>query len=405
MNYLYVGYTEDKKIVNGTIAAASEEAASEVLARLGHKVLSLKPVQPFAPSWEKLFPSFFKVKPDEIAIFFRQLALLANAGTAITTSLELLQAQISNKTFKRTLNEVISDIRAGNRLSDAMSKHPKCFPALYCRSVSVGEQTGELGIIFSQIADYMEKESDFKKGLKSALTYPIIVSVLAIGVVILLVNFVLPTFAGLYSTLGAELPLITRMLLSTADVFQSYGLYMLAVSAIIFITIALYVKSPSGRYKWDRLAFSLPLAGVINRLRELAYCCRIFAMLFRSGVPLTDIMDIAIEGSTNTVITEALVNVKHAMIKGEGLSQPMSNNPIFLPMMVEMVRVGEETGELDATLSIVAQTYYAEAESKTRSLLGLIQPALTIAIGAVVALIVLSMISAMYSIYGQLRLG
>jgi len=401
MKYNYIAYTIDKKIVKESITASSELEALDIIAGFGHSILRLDKVKSFEPDWSKLFPSLFKVKSDEIVVFSRQLKLLIEAGNDIVNSLELLQNQISNPTFKKVLSEVISDIRSGSRVADAMSKHPAIFPPIYCRSISVGEQTGEIGMMLSDIANYLETELNNKKGLKSALTYPLIVSVVAVGVVAVLANFVLPAFENLYSTMEAELPAITKMFISITNGLRSNALPMLAFLAIIIVGTSFYFKTTGGKYQRDKLAFKLPMIGFINRLQELAYCCRTMAVLFRSGLSSTEIMDIVIDSSNNRQMAEALVGVKQGMLKGEGLSKPMSDNRLFMPMMVEMVRVGEETGGLGDTLVVVAQTYNAEAQAKTRLLKGFIQTAVMIGITVMVSVVVLSMMSAMYGVYGQ----
>jgi len=402
MDYQYIGYNEDKKLVRGTVAAMSQEVAAEVLAHQGYQVLSLKTVAVFMPTWDKLFPSLFRVKPGAVIMFSRQLALLLEAGTDIVTSLQLLQAQISNRVFRRVLGEVISDLRAGNKLSASLSKHPAIFPQVYCRSLSVGEQTGGLETVLRQVADHMEKEATAKKGIKKALAYPIMVSIVAIVVVAVLVTFVLPSFIGLYSTLGAELPLATRLLLSMVSLFQNYGIYLLAGLAAVGVLAAIYTRTPAGKYQWDRLVLNLPLVGRVIQLNELTRCCRGMSILFRSGLPLTEIMSMTVESSGNRAIRDALTGVQQDMLKGEGLSRPMAKNKLFLHMMVQMVRVGEETGNLDITLLATAQAYEAEADEKTRALVGFIQPAMTLGIGLVVAFITIALLSAMYSVFGQM---
>jgi len=402
MDYQYIGYAEDKSLVKGTVMAVSQEAAAEILSRRGYQVLSMKTVAAFMPTWDKLFPSLFQVKQTEIIMFSRQLALLLEAGTDIVTSLLLLHAQITNRTFRRVLERVIADLRAGNQLSVSLSKHPTVFPKLYCRSLTVGEQTGGLELILRQIADYMEKETTTKKGIKSALAYPMMVAIVAVIVVAVLVTFVLPSFMGLYSTMGAELPVVTRLLLSMVDLFKSSGIYLLMGLAATGLLAAVYIHTPAGKYQWDQLLLRVPLLGRVIQLSELARCCRSMSLLFRSGLPLTEIMIMVAEGSNNQVIRDSLTKVQQAMLKGEGLSQPMSKNRVFLPMMVQMVRVGEETGNLDVTLLATAQAYDAEADDKTHALVGFIQPAMTLGIGLVVAFITIALLSAMYSVFGQI---
>lgn len=402
MKYSYVAYTIDKKIINDTVIASSDAEALDIISNFGHKVLKLDKVKSFEPDWSSLFPSFFKVKPDELIVFSRQLKLLIEAGNDIVSSLELLQNQITNSTFKKALNEVISDIRSGSRVADAMSKHSNIFPPIYCRSISVGEQTGEIAMMLNDIAGYLENELNNKKGLKSALAYPMIVSVVAVGVVAILSNFVLPTFENLYTTMDVELPAITKMFLSVTNTARNLALPVIVVLAVVIMGLSFYFKTTDGKYQKDKLSLRMPMIGLINRLNELAYCCRTMAVLFRSGLSSTEIMDMVIDSSTNTQMAEALSGVKDGMLKGEGLSKPMSNNSLFMPMMVEMVRVGEETGGLGDTLVVVAQTYAAEAQAKTRLLKAFIQTAVMIGITLMVSVVVLSMLSAMYGVYGQL---
>jgi len=402
MDYQYIGYTDDKSLVKGTVTAMNQEAATEILSRRGYQVLKLKAVAAFMPAWDQLFPSLFQVKPQEIIMFSRQLALLLESGTDIVTSLILLQTQMTNRAFRRVLDNVITDLRAGNPLSVSLSKYPNVFPKLYCRSLSVGEQTGGLELVLRQIADYMEKETTAKKGVKKALAYPMMVAIVATIVIGVLVTFVMPSFMGLYSSMGAELPAATKLLLDIVDLFKSSGIYLfIGVSAAALLG-TVYTRTPAGRYQWDLLMLRTPLLGRVIQLSELSRCCRSMSLLFRSGLPLTEIMAMVAEGANNQVIRDSLTEIQQAMLKGEGLSQPMSKNRYFLPMMVQMVSVGEETGNLDVTLLATAQAYDAEADEKTRALVGFIQPAMTLTIGLVVAFITISLLSAMYSIFGQI---
>ena len=398
--YQYIAYNNNGEVVKGKLSATSEEAVSELLDYAGYQAINVKQLVPFLRPG-KLSARLFRVKLTEIILFYRQLALLLESGINIITSLELLQSQASNRTLNRVLGKVIADLRSGNQLSAALGKYPETFYPVCCRSLHVGEQTGNLEVMLRQVADYVEKGAVTTKSVKSALMMPIITSVVAIAVIGILVTFVLPAFGNLYSSLGAELPLMTRVLLGVSSKLQSYGGYLLLAVFIAAGLVFAYIKTPDGRYQWHKLLLSLPLLGRLNHLNELARCCRSIALLYRAGLPLTEIMPLAIQGSGNRVIVEALTDVQQDMLKGEGLSRPMAKNNLFLPMMVQMVRVGEETGNLDTTLLSVAQNYEVEAEDKTRSLIGLIQPTMTLIIGLVIGLITLSLVSAMYSVYGQ----
>jgi len=398
--YQYIAYNKHDEIVKGKLSAVSEQAVSELLDYAGYRLINVKQQVPFL-SLGKLSLRLSRIKPNELILFYRQLALLLESGIDIVTSLELLRSQASTRTLNGILSQVIADLRSGSQLSAALAKHPKTFPTICCQSLRVGEETGNLEVMLRQVADYVEKRAVTTKSLKGALMMPIITAVVAVAVIGILVTVVLPAFANLYSSLGAELPLMTRIMLGISGKLHSYGIYLLlAVFAAAALGFA-YIKTPDGRYKWDKLLLHLPLLGRITHLDELARCCRSISLLYRAGLPLTEVMPLVVQNSSNKVVIKALANVQRDMLKGEGLSQPMAKNNLFLPMMVQMVRVGEETGNLDTTLLSVAQNYETEAEDKTRSLIGLIQPAMTIVIGLVVGFITLSLVSAMYSVYGQ----
>jgi len=267
--------------------------------------------------------------------------------------------------------------------------------------MAVSEETGNLESGLRQMADYIEKQATSSKKIKSALTYPIIVLVLAVVVIAVLVTFVMPAFIGLYSSLGAELPGITRALLAIVNFLLHYGLFILAgIVGVVVIGFA-YTRTPTGRYQWDKLNLSLPMVGRITVLNELSRCCRTISLLFRAGLPLPEIMTLAISGSSNKVVSRALTEVREEMLKGQGLARPMSRNPVFLPLMVQMAAVGEGTGNLDNTLDTVAQSYEMEADDRTAALTAMITPAMTIFMGGLVGFIALALISTMYSILGS----
>jgi type IV pilus assembly protein PilC len=400
MVFQYLAYNEKGEIVKGKLPAANEEAATDLLNYAGYQAISLKVHVPFL-NVDKLTAGMFKVKPGDIILMYRQMAMLLESGIDIVASLELLQEQAANRALKRVLGDVISDLRAGHQLSKALSKHPRVFSPIYCRLIGVGEQSGDLETVLKQVADYMEKEVTTAKETKSALMYPVITAIVTVGVIAVLVTFVLPGFGSLYSSLGVEMPASARLLIDFSGKLKEYWTFlMLGMLAVLGLSY-LYIRTPNGRAKWDRLVLRLPLLGRVIHLSELSRLCRSMSLLFHTGLPLTEILPLLVQSSRNQAMSKALTEVQQDMIKGEGISRPMGKNKLFLPMMVQMVRVGEETGNLDATLLAVARSYDAEAEDKTRSLISLIQPAMTLIIGGVIAAIAFSLVSAMYSMYGM----
>ncbi len=402
MEFQYIAYTAERKLVKGKLSATDEEAAASLLNYGGYQLVSLKMMTPFF-NLGSVASRFSRIKAREIIMFSRQLALLLESGTDIVTALELLQSQATNRGLRNIVGQVASDIRGGTSLSTALSKHPRAFPEIYHRTIAAGEQGGNLEVVLRQMADYVERSLLTAKKIKGALSYPIMLGVVALVVVAIMVAFVMPTFIDLYGSFDVELPAATQMLLSASGWLIQYGLFLLLAMVAVVIMGYLYIRTPAGKYQWDKLMLTLPVVGRINVLSELSRCCRTMALLFKVGLPLPEIMSLVIHGSNNKAMVEALTEVQQELIRGQGLSKPMGKNKLFLPLMVQMVGVGEETGNLDNTLTTVAQSYEVEADDRTSSAVGLIQPAMIIGIAIVIGFIAVSLLSAMYSIYGQVN--
>ena len=404
MDFQYVVYTSEKKTLKGKLAAPDEAKAVGQLNSLGYQVISIKSVGSLGKLGKSLNISFSSpVKQKEVIMFSRQLALLLESGIDIVTSIDLFRTQASNKAFKTILEEIIANLRGGSSFSEALSKFPKVFPIMYCRTIAAGEQSGNLDTVLRRMADYMERTATATKKVKSAMTYPIVVLVVAIVVVAALVFFVMPTFTSLYTSMGAKLPTITTMLLNFANGATKYGAYVLIALVAAVVGIVLYIRTPVGKVNFDRLMLRLPVIGPIVQLNELSRCCRTISMLIKVGLPLPDIITMCIQSAGNKIMSLALIDVKQDMLAGEGLAQPMAKRTIFLPLMVQMVSVGEKTGNLGNTLTTVADSYETDADDKTQAAVALLQPAMTIAMAVVVGFIVIAMVSAMYGIYGQLK--
>jgi type IV pilus assembly protein PilC len=406
MDYQYVAYTADKKMVKGKLTAANEEKAIGQLNAIGYQVLNIKLLSPTMRFLKSLDVSFkAAIKPKEVIMFSRQLALLLESGIDIVSAIDLFKSQAANRTMQNILEEIVADLRGGTSFSVALSKFPKVFSTMYYRTIAAGEQSGNLDVVLRRMADYMERTAAAAKKVKSAMTYPIVILSVSVVVVAVLVFFVIPTFTSLYASMGAELPAITKVLLNIAGAATHYGVYFLLILVAAIIGTILYVRTTAGRVNWDKLMLRLPVIGHIVQLNELSRCCRTISMLIKVGLPLPDIMTMCIQSAGNKILVQALANVKQEMLAGEGLAQPMSKRPIFLPLMVQMVAVGEKTGNLGNTLTTVADSYESDADDKTSMAIGLLQPAMTIGMAAVVGFIVVAMISAMYGVYGQLGGG
>jgi len=396
MNYEYIGYSTDRRVVKGKIDASGEKEAGDRLAASGYQILSLKAAG--GPAITGM-PSLFEkgARQEEIILFSRQLALLLESGVGIVQSLDLLKTQTTNKAFAGMLDKIISDLRAGNPLSVALEKHPRAFNTMYCKMIAVGEQTGQLESVLRNLASYAEQSTAAMRKIKQAMTYPIIVLLLAVVVGFLAVTFILPPIMDMFKSLGGKLPLITQILISFVSFMGSYGVYVMLAVLAICVLIYMYTKTPDGALQKDRFLLYIPVLGRLNLINTLARVCRSITILFRSGLPLPDILKLTAESSGNKVIYNALMDVEQDIIKGEGLASAMGRRPEFLPLMVEMTRVGEETGNLDNTLNIVADSFEIEATDKLQTILGMIEPAMTIIIGLAVAFLALSIFIPIYS--------
>ena len=400
-DYQYVAYDNNRKLIKGTQRASTAEVARSMLSSRGYSVLSLKATPSFIPSGQ-FFRGVSKIPPDTIVLFSRQMALLLESGTPMVNALELLMKQTTSRHLRNVLTEMISALRKGQPLSQAMSKHPDVFNKMYVQSVVVGEQSGSLESVLRELADHLERESTEGKNIKAALMYPAILVVVAVIVVAILGFFVLPVFADLYSQLGLELPLLTRMLFGFANWFRAYGLYVILALLIVLVGLYAYSRSASGKLFVDRMLLRLPVFGRIILLSELSRCCRSMSILHRTGLPVSETMILVMDASKNSVIQRALSQVHQEVLRGMGIGASMAKSAVFLPMMVQMIAVGESTGTLDVTLTATADSYEAELSNRMRAMINLIQPVATVVLAIVVGLIAIAMVQAMYSMYGQL---
>lgn len=398
MAYKYRAYTPDKKIVQGTLDTASESTAEAALYRAGYqRVLSLREVPP-GPSLETLIPSFFAIKPRDVIDFSQQLATLLESGLPILTALKLLERQAHRDAFRNLLGGLSEKIQGGDSLPQAISKYPEVFSSTYYQVIKASEQTGNLEVGLRQMAAYLEKQAATRQKIRRAMTYPVGMLLLAIGVVILLVTVALPPLVTLFTTLGSELPPATRLLIATADFMLSYKLHWLGGLLALSLAAFYYSRLPSGRLNLDKLLLRLPVIGTISLEREVQRFCQTSSMLLRAGLGLPRIMESATRIIGNKVIQQALMNVTGKLIQGQGLSQPMAEESLFPPLLVEMIIVGEKTGTLDTNLASLADYYERRVDQRISGLTAMIEPLMTLIIGLVVIALALAVIMPLYTL-------
>jgi type IV pilus assembly protein PilC len=393
----------DKKIVHGTLEVASESIAEGALYRAGYEhILSLKEVTP-ALSLERLLPSLFGVKTQEVIDFANQLATLVEAGITILMSLELLAGQTRKKALKIIIDRLAEEIQEGGSLSQALGRYPRVFPDTYRQVIKASEQTGRLEVGLRHAAGYTEKQTTANQKIKRAMAYPAFVLLMAAGVSVVLITIALPPMVELFKSLGAELPWMTKLLIGITGFILVNKLYVLGgIVAIIMLTILL-LRLPSVKIARDNFILKLPVIGTISIERSMQNFCQTTSMLLKAGLRLPQIMDIVVQANRNRIIREALSGIRDKLVQGEGLAQPMSEIGLFPPLLSEMMAVGEKTGAMDATLATLADFYEKKVDRSVDMLITMIEPALTVIVGVVVMFIALSVITPLYSILRSMR--
>jgi len=400
LTYRYVASTRQGELVKGNIKAPTEIAAERLLIAKGYIPEHVE-VAPSMFSLEEALPSLFKVKPRDVVVFSRQLATLLRSGISLLPALEILQGQVvSSRAFNSILGSVLNDIRSGGSFSQAISKHPKAFNEIYCRTIAVGEETGSMEAVLNRMADYLDKQTVLAQKVKKALTYPAMVTGVGVIVVFLLITVVMPKLLDMFKALSVELPLPTRMLIAITELFTTHTLYILIAGVFLVALVLWLVKQPTGRRLLDRVRLSMPIIGPPALMSELGRFARSLSVLVSAGLKLQEIMELLPQSTTNRVFRDALEQVHERLILGEGLAEPMSRLDIFPPLMVQMVAVGEETNSLDFTMGVVADFYETAAEERTAAMVGMIGPLSTIGIALLVGFIAISVIMPMYTITG-----
>ena len=398
--YRYTANTTQGKPVKGTVKATGEIDAERQLIARGYIPENVELV-PSMFSLEEALPSLFQIKPRDVIIFSRQLATLLRAGISLLPALEILGGQAAgSRTFKKMLRTIVEDLRSGGSFTNAIAKHPTAFTELYVKTITVGEQTGNMETVLNQMANFLEKQGATAQKIKKALSYPMLILGVGVVVVIVLMTVVMPQLMGLFSTLGVNLPTPTRILIATSNLLTANPLYDLIIVVLLVAAVLFLLKQPTGRRILDRVLLNAPLIGPPTLMAEMGRFCRTLSVLVSAGLSLQGIMELVPQTSTNTVIRDALNQVKERLILGEGIAQPMSQMSIFPPLLVQMVVVGEETNSLDSTMAVVADFYESTAEEKMNAMVGMVGPISTIGIALLVGFIAVSVLMPIYSITG-----
>jgi type IV pilus assembly protein PilC len=371
----------------------------------GFIIQDLKESQSLASRFDiqKIKNSFVKVSVKDKAVFSRQFAALVNAGVAIVRGLTVLSEQCSNPKLKAALVEICGDVQTGINLSDSMRKHPECFDGLYVSMVQAGEVGGVLDEVLNRLAKLLEDMARLQNQIKSAMSYPLVVGFLATAIFVGMTVFLIPIFADIFVSLGAELPPLTLFLMTCSKVLRSY--WSLLVIGILFVLSFLYkqyYKTPVGRLQIDSIALKLPLFGDLIQKSAIARFSRTFGSLTRSGVPILTCLEIVRDTSGNQVIANAIDAAREEVQQGGMISVALLTENVFPAMAIQMMSIGEETGQLDAMLMKVADFYEDEVEQAVKSLTSILEPVMIVVLGGMVGTILLAMYLPMFKVYEKL---
>jgi type IV pilus assembly protein PilC len=379
----------------GEITAPDVGAARDLLRQKGLRPVSLSEISAKGAGTKK----HKKVKPRSLQVFSRQFATMIDAGLSVVQSLVILERQTDDQALAGVIKEVRADVEGGMLLSQAMARHPKVFDRLYISMIEAGEAAGILDTTLDRVAMQIEKEMKIKRRVKGAMVYPTVVLVFAILVLIGMLLFLVPVFEGIFSDLGGELPFLTKIVVAASDLVRSYWFILFPAMGGAVYGFRRWKKTPAGRQAWDRFKLRVP-AGIGKVVQKVAMArfARTLATLVAAGVDIIKALEIAGQTSGNWVVESALADVRAKVHEGVPIAQPLIESPVFPPLVAQMVKVGEETGELERMLDKIADFYEDEVDTSIASLTSIVEPIMMVGVGAIIGVIVIAMYLPMFKL-------
>jgi type IV pilus assembly protein PilC len=395
-SYAYTAINASGLELDGEINAPDQGAAREALRVRGLLALTLteKPA-----SSKGMGLAVKKVKPKSLQVFSRQFATMVEAGLNVVTALTVLEEQTEDKKLAAVVSEVRADVEGGLLLSQALARHPNIFSRLYVAMVEAGEAAGVLDVVLDRVAFQIEKDTKIRRRVRGAMMYPLMVMSFATLVLIGMLMFLVPVFVNIFQQLGGDLPMLTKIVLTASNILKGYFYIIFPVWGGLIFGFFRYKKTPRGKRMWDRFRLKLPLGiGKVVLKVGMARFSRTLATLVASGVDIIRSLEITGQTSGNSLIEEATVNVRERVHQGVPIAVPLTESTIFPPMVAHMVRVGEETGELEKMLEKIADFYEDEVDSSVATLTSIIEPIMMIGVGIMVGIIIISMYLPMFKL-------
>lgn len=395
--FQYRVITPEGKEKKGTMEGKSVEQVSGVLKAQKNVILSVSEAS--LMNRDINFSLGGRVSARDYSIFCRQFVSIISAGVSIINALEMMRDQTENRTLKKALGEVYEDVSKGESMAGAMKKHSKVFPSMLCNMVEAGEASGSMEVAFERMAVQFEKENKLKQSVKKAMIYPIVLLVVMVGVLFLMMIWVIPNFMGMFAELDTELPPITQAVVNMSDfVIAKWWLILLVVAAAIALFKA-YAASPSGKFVLGGIALKIPVFGKLQTKSECARLGRTLCTLLGAGVPMMDAIEITGRSMENVHYKKAMMDAKDQVMRGMALSRPLKTCGLFPPMVVHMVSIGEETGNIETMLENVANYYEDDVQVATEQVMALMEPMIIVVMAIVVAVLIMAIMQPMLTLY------
>jgi type IV pilus assembly protein PilC len=395
------------KSVNGVIEAENERVLRAKLREMNYYVTGITQKQTTGLNTDigQYFSRLKGVNEQALVVFARQFATMINAGLAMVRCLDVLSVQCEDGVLKPVITQVRREVEGGSTLAAALGKFPKVFSALFVNMVRAGELGGILDDVLNRLATFLEKDFNLKKKVKSAMTYPAVILVMAVLIVLFLVIFIMPTFVELFNGMQMKLPVPTKILILFTNSARNPYIFVpfLVLSFVAFIAFNRYTSTQIGRRQFDAFKLKLPVFGMLIRKVAISRFCRTLGTLLQSGVPIMQALEIVGKASGNEVIAETVNKVRESVREGESIAVPLQLSGLFPPLVTQMVAVGEETGNLDGMLSKISDFYDTEVEYMLASLTSLLEPILILVMGFIVGFIVVSVFLPLYQIIGNIK--
>ena len=397
--YEYKVKDKSGAVHDGVMEGSSQSAVAKALRDKGFTPITVTEKSNSGLQKEIKIPGFSdRIKLKTVAVFSRQFATMINSGLSLLRSLSILADQTDSSALAAVILEVKSKVEQGASLSDAMADHPKAFSQLYVSMVKAGEVGGVLDETLLRLADTIEAQVELRAKIKSAMMYPIAVMGLVVLIVTAMLIFIVPMFENLYSDLGGELPVPTKALLLLSSIITTYWWAATIVTVGTLTAFRRWIATTSGRARFDAIKLKLPIFGGLVHKTAIARFSHTLSALTRTGVPILQAMDIVADTSGNAVVARAVTDVQASIKEGESIAAPLANHPVFPPMVVQMMAVGEETGALDTMLEKVGDFYDKEVEAMVEGLTSLIEPLLIVVLGVTVGGMLVALYLPMFNV-------